>query len=143
MDGETKYRLKGFSIAVLLVAAIFADLLTIIPLVGDFVGPVYWVCVSIFLYFKGFGILNARRFATSAISMVAEMIPAIQAFPLIIAGTIAVIIFSRIEDKTGLKARLPDGQQPLNISGVRLPQTDSGNTSQPLNANGVRQPGRE
>ncbi len=134
MAASPQYRLGTLSIVALIVAAIVADAITLIPFAGDFIGPAYWVIVSIFLYTNGFGILNARRLSTSVISMVAELIPAVQELPLILAGTIAVIIFSRIEDKLGIKVPtlggqatgntvkgVAPGQMPLNVDGVRRP----------------------
>lgn len=112
------------AIAGLIFFATITDLFTLIPLVGDFVAPVYWILVSIYLYFKGFGILNARRLVTSILSMVTEMIPVVQEFPLLLAGTIAIIIFSRMEDKLGTKLKPPTpvpGRNPLNSGGVRKP----------------------
>lgn len=101
-DKSVEYRMKGGTIAILIAVAAFADLITLIPIAGDFVGPVYWICVSILLYMKGFGIFNARRFITSAVSTVAEIIPVVQELPMLLVGTIVLIIFSRIEDKTGM-----------------------------------------
>ena len=158
-EGPVNYRLGITAIAVLIFTAAIADLICLIPFAGDFVGPVYWVLVSIFLYTKGFGILNARRFATSAISMVAEMIPGVQELPIILVGVIIVIVFSRIEDKTGIKiptskgpiddkaiAGVTPGIKPANQDGVRQPsalesgQENNSSPRQPLNSGGVRTP---
>lgn len=126
MAASPQYRLGMISIAVLVTVAAAADAITLIPFAGDFIGSAYWVIVSIFLYTKGFGILNARRLSTSVISMVAELIPAVQELPLILAGAIAVIVFSRIEDRARAKAgaKISSGdtsRQPLNVDGVRQP----------------------
>lgn len=163
MANPVEYRLRTLAVAVLIFAATVVDAITLIPSAGDFIGPAYWVIVSIFLYTKGFGILNARRFATSAISMVAELIPIVQEFPMILAGTIVVIVLSRIEDKTGIKVPMSKGQLadkteagatprrgPLNQGGVRQPQpepdeneTGEKTPRQPLNVDGVRQPAKD
>ena len=156
MAGPVNYRLSAFAIVAMIFFAAFADLLTLIPLAGDVIGPVYWVLISFFLYLKGFGIINGRRLSTSIISTVAEMIPAVQALPMIMAGTVVLIVFSRIEDKIGIS--LTKGKaginSPLNQNGVRtpLPRTSGQEASsskpddsprQPLNMNGSRGPSRE
>jgi len=156
MPNPVQYRIGMFAIVVLIFCASVADLLTLIPFVGTFIGPFYWISVSIFLYTKGFGILNLRRFATSAISMIGEMVPVIQSLPLIIAGTLAVIIMSRIEDKKGIKMLPSPNKQSLNQEGIRQPSigpTEDENLDenqveeapqkaprQPLNIGGTRRP---
>ncbi len=141
-DKGTNYRLKNTAVVGLLFFATVADIVTLIPIAGDIVAPVFWVLVSIYLYFKGHGILNARRLATSLISMATELIPVIQEFPLLIVGIAVVIVLSRLEDKTGIKASVP-GNAPLNQGGIRRADTESVNHAagrQPLNVGGVRQP---
>lgn len=133
-------------ISVILITAVIADLLSLVPFVGDIVGPIFWVCVSIYLWSIGCGLLNARRLATSIISMVAEMIPLVQELPLIFAGALAVIILVRIEDKTGKKLmpgsnKLSGSRKPLYNNGVRQPEYNvQNNVSRSINIEGVRPP---
>ena len=131
-NGDKKYRIGISSIIILMISAIFADLLSLIPLVGDIVGPIYWIVAGIFFWQAGLGIVNWKTLAPELISLVGELIPAIQALPTIIVCTAIIIILSRIEDKTGISlnpinkgVRLPIKQQPLNKGGKRLP--NSGN----------------
>lgn len=128
MAGSVNYRLSMAAIVVMIFIAAIADLFTLIPLAGDIIGPVYWVAVSIFLYTKGFGLVNGRRLTTSLISMIAEMIPAIQELPLLLGGTIVLVVFSRLEDRTGIsltkgKIGIAKGPTPrvMNVDGVRQP----------------------
>ena len=147
-DKSINYRLKGSVIAGMVFFAIVADLVTLIPFVGVVVGPLYWILLSIFLYKKGFGIINARRLATSIGSMVVEMVPVLQALPLITVGTILIIVLSKMEDRLGIKiptkgsqppgATIDPNTQPLNRGGVRPPNQQD--NQKPLNANGARQP---
>ena len=95
-------RISNKAVASLLGIATVADLVTLIPVAGDFVGPIFWVCVAIYLWKKGCGLVNVRRLVTELISMVGEMIPVVQEFPLIIAGTALVMVLIRFEDKTGI-----------------------------------------
>lgn len=129
MKGEVKYRLGWVSIAVLLLTAGIADLVTLIPMAGDFVAPVYWVCVSMFLYTRGFGIMNARRFVTSIVSMAGEMLPGFQALPLLFSGAIALVIFTRLEDKAKSlnKPAIISPHKPLYEDGVRRPTGGANN----------------
>jgi len=136
---KVKYRMGKAGMAFWMGAAIIADLITLIPFAGDIVGPLFWICVSIYLWKIGCGLLNARRLATSVISMIAEMIPGAQEFPLLVLGMLAIILMIRIEDKTGVNisgklgkkgagGHVKDGvnppkmqQAPLNQDGVRAP----------------------
>lgn len=151
MASGIQYRLGGSSIAFLVFIAIAADLITLIPGAGTLgVAPIFWIIVSVFLYFKGFGIINARRLATSITSMVVEMVPVIQELPLLTAGVLTLIMFTRLEDKMGRKTAPTEspGPQPLNQGGVRLPEIpqeeeaagQQPSARQPLNIDGMRKP---
>lgn len=101
-----------------LISATVADLLSLIPFVGDIVGPLFWICFSIYLWKIGCGFLNARRLATEIISAVGEMIPVVQEFPLILVGTILVILMIVFEDKTGIKVMPTKGKFSIAQKGV-------------------------
>lgn len=137
---KKKSRIGLIAIVILVVAALIADLLSLIPFVGDIVGPLFWIGASIYFWQSGLGLVNGRRLATSIISMVAEMIPAIQELPLILAGIIAIIVMVRIEDKTGISLTphiAGKGGMPLVQNGLRSPA----GTPPPLNQGGIRAPG--
>ena len=139
-ETKPKYRMGTAGIVFWIAFAALADLLSLIPFVGDFVGPIFWVCASIYLWKVGCGLLNARRLATSLISMIAEMIPGVQEFPLILAGIIAIIIMVRVEDKTGISVPGIGGKKTgstLVQNGVNPPRIQQS----PLNQGGVRAPG--
>ncbi len=123
IDGANS-RIGNGMAACLLLVALIADAFTLIPVVGDFIGPIFWVCMSVFLWAKGFGFLRLGRIVTEAISTVAEMIPVIQELPTIVVGMIIIIVLIRIEDKTGKSLLKPmsKGKMPLNVNGMRRPQ---------------------
>jgi len=122
---------------ILMFIALVVDLLTLIPLVGDIMGPLYWIALAVFLWFKGFGFLNFKRAAPMIISVVGELIPAIQALPTILAGTIALIFVLKVQEKTGLSLNtLTSGKVNLAKNGAGFDRL--GNST--LNYNGVRQP---
>ncbi|MES2471028.1 MAG: hypothetical protein V4526_02240 [Patescibacteria group bacterium] len=131
---KTVYRLGILAILALLASAGVADLATLIPLVGTFVGPIYWFIIGLYLWKKGFGLLNWRRIVPGLTSTTAELIPAIQALPTITVGIAIIIIFSRFEDKTGIKV-IPQ----VKLIPTRPPVIK--NRPSPLNQNQVRQPG--
>lgn len=136
---KPKYRIGTAGIVFWVALAALADLFSLIPFVGDIVGPIFWICASIYLWKVGCGLLNARRLATSLISMVAEMIPIVQEFPLILAGMIAVIVMVRAEDKTGISVPGIGGKKTgssLVQNGVNPPHQQQ----IPLNQGGVRAP---
>lgn len=139
-DKNTKYRLGWGSIFVLMAAAGFADLVSLIPFAGDVVSPIYWFCVAGFLYLKGFGLMNPGRLATQLVGFAAELIPVVQEFPVFLLATALLIILTRVEDKTGIKANFSgrnlNDPATMNRNGVRLPSGQN----QPLNSGGMRQP---
>lgn len=135
MEEKNKgYRIGWGMIVILLGLASIADLTTLIPIVGDFVGPVFWLGMSWYLWKTGHGLLKPKTFIPEIISLIAEFIPVVQELPTIIAATLAIIIVSRLEDKTGIsllapisrgqKVRLPSKPPPLNQGGVRQPQKE-------------------
>jgi hypothetical protein len=133
MEGKQpiNYRISGGMFAILALLAGLADLLTLIPFVGTAVGPIFWVLATIYFWKVGLGLVNGRRLATTIISIVAELVPAVQAFPTILAGTIAVVIMTRIEDRTGISLT------PAKKVGVTPPR----NVRVPVNKTpGVRPP---
>jgi hypothetical protein len=140
MDDKPKYRLANVAILGIMSLAGLADLITFIPIAGDIIGPIFWVGASVYFWKSGLGMINPRRLATSLLSFVAELIPIVQEFPTIIVGTAAIIIMSRIEDRTGLSLNplqkkpgiTPPRGRKLGMNnkvGVRTPNinTDGGN----------------
>ncbi len=132
MGEKPKYRLSTSTSIILVIFATIADLISLIPFAGDIVGWLFWSIMAVVFWKLGLGLINYRRFLPLIMSTVAEFIPFIQEFPTIMAGMIAVIILSRIEDKTGIKMLPSKGK-----GGVRMPQK----TREPVNLQeGVRQP---
>jgi len=141
------------AICMLIFIAVVVDLLTLIPFVGDFMGPLYWIGVAVYLWLKGFGVLNLRRSVPMLVSTVLELIPAIQAFPTILLGTIALSTTLKIKEKTGISLGNPAkerGPAPatraLNQNGTRMPtpnpetSTSRNANTQPLIVDGIRAP---
>ncbi|HTK32979.1 MAG TPA: hypothetical protein VL335_00320 [Candidatus Paceibacterota bacterium] len=126
MKEKQTYRLKNGAVALFLMAAGVADLTTLIPFVGDFVGPIFWTLAAVYLWRKGLGLVNAKRLGAELISFVCELIPGVQEFPTIFIASVAIVAMSRIEDKTGFKIPLKGkgvkGRVPVNHDGVRAPQ---------------------
>jgi hypothetical protein len=141
-----KHQISNLAVVTLTMLATVSDLLSLIPFVGDFVGPIFWVGASVYFWKSGMGFVNGKRLATGAISLVAEMIPAIQEFPTIVAGMIIIIVMTRFEDKTGIKLPTPgtsSTRTPLNVGEVRMPTPPSGSNHiapAPLNNGEIRQP---
>lgn len=151
MEGARKNRISNAGAVGLILFAIIADLFSLIPGVGDFSGPAFWAIASFYLSKHGCGLLNKSRFATGAISTIAEIIPIIQSLPATTAGIIVIIYTTRKEDKANAKNKQPDinanARNPLystdqNGNGVRFPQVTQPRDviPQPNNKNGVRAP---
>ena len=141
MNSSSK-KIGIMGICILIFIALVADLLTLIPLAGNFIGPLYWIAVAVYLWMKGFGFLNLRRAAPTILSTAGELIPAIQALPTILAGTIALIAMLKVQEKTGVSFTNPTkGAAPtltnraLNQNGTRMPQPDPETPSAARNAN--------
>ena len=136
-----KHRIGMLAIVVFVVAAIICDLIGLIPFAKNATATVFWGISSFAMWKMGLGIFNGRKVAIMAVSWVSSMIPFIQEIPIeITAGIIAIIIVSRIEEKTGISALslMNKGIMPgpLNARGSRLPASPK----LPLNEGGQRQP---
>ncbi|MDP3981015.1 MAG: hypothetical protein Q8Q33_06370 [Chlamydiota bacterium] len=146
-ENKKKYRISGTGMALLIVGAIIADLISLIPFVGIISGPTFWIIASIYLWKAGCGLLNGKRLATSAISMIGEMAPVVQFLPLALVGIITVIFMVRVEDKTGIHIPVSGtkpvgGRVPLYQNGKRMPDIARNvASSEPLNIDGIRAPG--
>ncbi len=123
MEGKQpiNYRISGGMSAILILLAGLADLLTLVPFVGDVVGPLFWILASVYFWKAGLGLVNGRRLATTIVSTVIELVPGAQAFPAILGGIIAVIAMVRIEDKTGISLTPPKKVGVTPPRNVRVP----------------------
>jgi hypothetical protein len=147
---------NGLALFLIILAGV-ADVFTLIPLVGDFVGPAFWVLVSIFLWYRGLGFLNTNRLATEIVSTVAELVPAVQELPTIITGMILVILFVRFQERKeellhGGGGGDDDGNdddearfleshfQPLYAEGVGRVRTEESGPRPALNSGGYSRP---
>jgi hypothetical protein len=104
--------------------------LTLIPIVGDIVGPVFWTSIAYYFWKKGLGLFNWRRFVPEIISFIAELIPGVQELPSMFLGMIIIALLTKIEQKTGIN--------PINL--VKGKITPPRIVRKPLNNGGVRQP---
>ncbi len=103
MDGnKIEHKISTLAGIILVFLAILADILSLVPLAGTIVGPIFWLVVGLYFWNIGMGVINGKRLATGAISIVAEIIPVIQSLPTITVAIIVIIIMTRIEEKTGI-----------------------------------------
>ena len=133
-----KHKIGNIAAFIFIAIAGIFDLFTLIPVIGDFLGPIFWVGASLYFWKSGLGFVNGRRLATSAISMIAEMIPGVQELPAILAGIVIVITMTRFEEKTGISVSSITGGKvgtKMNIGGTRMPTPRT-----PLNQGNVRSP---
>ncbi len=132
MDREIKYRVSTGLGVILIILAGVADLATFIPVVGNFLGFLFWAVMAVVFWKLGLGFINYRRFVPMLISTATEIFPVVSFLPTIIAGMFAILILSRIEDKTGLKILPSKGN--LDITKPKLRRVPVNSTA------GVRQP---
>ncbi len=134
MDTENKkYRIGLWGSIIFIVAAILFDVLTLIPLVGSFLGWIFWIGASIYLWKTKHGLANWKTLVPKILSVVGELIPGIQSLPTIITATIIIIVISRMEDKTGIKLMPTPNKKIPGITPPRLNRS-------PLNNRGIRYP---
>src|SRR5574343_803087 len=127
-----KNRIKFIAIVILIISAIFVDILNTIPLLDGIVSTFYWMFVSVYLWRTGHGLINWRSVIPESISLIIEWIHALSAIPTVFISTVLIIILSKIEDKTGVSIQLP-GKTP----GI----TPKRNTKTPVNSTpGIRPP---
>ncbi len=122
MPEDKKYRITNIAGVILAILALFADIFTLIPFVGDFVGPIFWVLASFYFWKNGMGIVNGKRGLTTIISTVAELIPGVQELPTIFAGILIILATTRIEDKAGISVGSMAGSKPgvkMSVNGRR------------------------
>lgn len=130
--GQTKYRISIKIGVLFLCLAAIADLVTLIPVAGTFLGWIFWAIMTLIFWKMGLGLVNWRRLVPALISAAAKFFPVVQELPTIIAAMLVILIFTRIEDKLGMKL-LPTKGKP----GVTAPRLKRG---PPAYQNGVRLP---
>lgn len=127
MDEKPKYRIGNGMAVLLLGAAAFTDLLTLIPFAGDFIGWLFWGLCTIYFWRKGMGVINMNRFVPALISSIAELFPVVQEFPTIVVAMFAILVLTRIEDKSGLKILPTKGKPGVTPPKVnRVPRYSNG-----------------
>lgn len=122
MTEGKKYRITNIAGVVLAVLALIADLFTLIPFVGDAVGPIFWVLASLYFWRQGMGFFSGKQGVTKIISTVAELIPGVQELPTIFVAMLIVLGTTRVEDKTGIPVSSVVSGKPgtkMNVNGVR------------------------
>ncbi len=102
--GEKKEKRIGWvMVVVLILSALFVDLINLIPIIGGFITAMYWIAISYYLWKSGHGLFNWKIVIPELISIVIEWVPWLSFIPSVIASTIAIIFISRFEDMTGIK----------------------------------------
>lgn len=134
MQEEEKQNRIGLGmIFVLIVISGFVDLINLIPIVGGLVSTGYWIVLSYYLWKTGHGLFNWKVAVPEIISVVVEWVPMVSFLPSVMAGTLAIVAISRIQDKTGInlipsqtfkKMTPPRNQRvPVNsTAGIRPPR---------------------
>ncbi len=107
----------GDLITVLVPTALIADALSLIPFVGNVVAPAFWVFASLYIWGKGFGLMNLKRLVPALISVIAEFVPVVQEFPTIITAVVVIIVSVSIEEKTGVNI-LKNPTEALSAEGL-------------------------
>ncbi len=134
MAGKINYRLTLGDCAKVVICGGIFDLITLIPIAGDFLGWSFFAGLSYYLFKKGHGLANWKLVAPQVVSTIAELIPAVQELPTILAATIVIVVASRAEDRTGISL------VPSKI-GKKIPgRTEPRLKRVPLNQNESRQP---
>lgn len=98
---KTKRLGMGESILIVVFALVF-DLLSLIPFLNIVVVLVAQGLLALFFFLHGISVFSKKKAVTFTIGTVVELIPFLSMLPALTAQTIAIIILTNIEDKTGL-----------------------------------------
>lgn len=80
-------------------AALFFDLLSLIPFLNVIVAPIAWITVTLWLYLEGVSPLSGRRLATIGVSFIVGLIPILSMLPEITLAVVAIILMVKLEDR--------------------------------------------
>ena len=110
-DTNTKYHIPNTTWALMFAVAILYDLASFIPVVNIVIVPVAWL--HFWFWFKlhgvSIGFTNPKRLVTAGATSVIEFIPAASALPTWIAFVGAQLLFTKLEEKTGIALPAPGG----------------------------------
>ncbi len=129
-NNKPQYRIGILAIVVLFITACIFDGLTFIPFVGDLIAWVFWVGSAIYYWKAGLGLANWKVLVPEILSFAAELVPAVQELPTMIAATVVIVAMSRVEDRfnvsliPGKKITPARRPPPLNNSGIRPPRSE-------------------
>lgn len=123
-EARTKPRVGNFSAGLLICIAVFFDVvqfllsfLHVVPVAGNalafvlvlFVTVIAYISLGLWFAMLGVNYFTGKRAALKVLTVLAslgiELIPLVDALPAITAGTVVMVLVSRLEDATGLKAK--------------------------------------
>lgn len=123
-EARKKPRVGDFTAGLLICFALLCDLiqfvlsfLHVVPIAGNalafvlvlFVTIIAYISLGLWFALLGINYFTGKKAALKVLTMLAtigiELIPLVDALPAITAGTIVMVLVSRLEDTTGLKAK--------------------------------------
>ncbi|MCI0619426.1 hypothetical protein L0Y40_00085 [Candidatus Wolfebacteria bacterium] len=118
-DTSTNYRVPNTTWALMFCVAGLYDLASFIPIVNVVIVPVAWL--HFWMWFKlhgvSIGFTNPKRLVTTGTTSLIEFIPAISAIPTWIAFVGAQLLFTKLEEKTGIALPKPGGSGKAPLRG--------------------------
>jgi len=100
---DKKYRVSRKAFIWMLIFAIILDLISLIPAINVITLGVGAVLFGIWWWKLGLGLINPKKVVTYGVTAIVEAIPIVSWLPGLTVGVIVIFIYSRIEDKTGIK----------------------------------------
>lgn len=113
-------RITNTSAFLMVGTAIVFDLISIVPVIGQAVAVVGSAIVFLiwFLILR-LPLISPKKLLTIALSYLGESVPAISVLPLITLGVILMIVFTRAEDKLGIRVLDKVGAGKVSAGAVR------------------------
>ena len=121
-ESKSTNRIGNVTAAFMVVVAIFADLISLIPVVGTIIALVFGGgTLALWFLMKGVGLVSPKKMAVWGLNLLAEVIPGVGTVWVgYTVGTIMMLAIVRVEDKTGIK--LPSPSVGKKTPGSRSPR---------------------
>ncbi len=127
---KVQYRINNVTFALILAGALIIDglgFLLALTVVGSIIGTFMGVLAGIILWItfmlhgvKYSGTAGLKKIAATFGTMVAEMIPMINALPMVTVGAVIVVVQSRGEDREEAKKKEDERKKQLKLQRIQM-----------------------
>lgn len=133
---EPNYRIGFGMSAILIFLAVCADLIGMIPFMQYVTAGAFWIGAELYFHIKGIKTFSGKALPIKVVSWLISLIPFLQSIPVeIVSATIAIIVVTRIEDRSKIKVIQKQGVTPPRLQ--RRPVNNEPGIRRPNNSNNV------